>query len=125
MTVPVVSLCVLKGIVELERRGRQRNKQVLISAASFLWPSKICPAPGIVFQLRVISQLIFQFLFRRVRRNDDRSRDGIVCSQGSGRIPIVCYSYLSATIGSTRMARRAGIQEAAITTPMSSAAANP
>jgi hypothetical protein len=35
------------------------------------------------------------------------------------------YSYLKATIGSTRMARRAGTQEAASTTLMSSEAANP
>lgn len=47
------------------------------------------------------------------------------CLGGSGLATYPAYSLRRATSGSTRMARRAGTQDAASTTHASSAAANP
>lgn len=56
----------------------------------------------------VVPQLVVQFLVRLRPEKQRRSRNGIVNRQCSGPSPILLYSYLKATTGSTRVACRAG-----------------
>lgn len=60
------------------------------------------------FSFDVVRQLVVQFLVRLRPEKHERGRNGIVNRQCSGPSPILLYSYLKATTGSTRVACRAG-----------------